>query len=26
VTMQYQYPYNGTMLKVNIEVNFTITQ
>jgi hypothetical protein len=24
--MQYQYPYNGTMLKVNIEVNFTITR
>ena len=26
VTMQYQYPYNGTLLKVNIEANFTIAQ
>lgn len=25
VTMQYQYPYNGTLLKVNIQVNFTIS-
>jgi hypothetical protein len=24
VTMQYQYPYQGTLLKVNIQVNFTI--
>ena len=24
VTMQYQYPHNGTLLKVNIKVNFTI--
>lgn len=23
-TMQYQYPYQGTLLKVNIQVNFTI--
>ena len=25
VTMQYQYPYQGTLLKVNVEVHFTIT-
>ena len=25
VTMQYQYPHNGTLLKVNVEVNFIIT-
>ena len=25
VTMQYQYPHNGTLLKVNVKVNFTIT-
>ena len=25
VTMQYQYPHEGTLLKVNIEVKFTIT-
>ena len=25
VTMQYQYPHNGTLLKVNVEVKFTIT-
>ena len=25
VTMQYQYPHEGTLLKVNIEVRFTIT-
>ena len=25
VTMQLQYPHNGTLLKVNIEVHFTIT-
>ena len=24
VTMQYQYPHNGTLLKVNIKVKFTI--
>jgi hypothetical protein len=24
VTMQYQYPYQATLLKVNIQVNFTI--
>lgn len=24
VTMQYQYPHEGTLLKVNVEVNFTI--
>lgn len=24
VTMQYQYPYNGMLLKVNVEVTFTI--
>ena len=25
VTMQYQYPHDGTLLKVNVKVNFTIT-
>lgn len=25
VTMQYQYPHNGKLLKVNVEVNFTIS-
>lgn len=25
VTLQYQYPHNGTLLKVNVDVNFTIT-
>lgn len=25
VTMQYQYPYDGTLLKVNVQVNFKIT-
>ena len=25
VSMQYQYPHDGTMLKVNVDVNFTIT-
>ena len=25
VTMQYQYPHDGTLLKVNVRVNFTIT-
>ena len=25
VSMQYQYPHNGTLLKVNVDVNFTIT-
>ena len=25
VTMQYQYPHGGTLLKVNVKVNFTIT-
>lgn len=25
VTMQYQYPHQGQLLKVNVEVNFTIT-
>lgn len=25
VTMQYQYPHKGTLLKVNVEVKFTIT-
>lgn len=25
VTMQYQFPYKGTQLKVNVEVKFTIT-
>ena len=25
VTMQYQYPHDGTLLKVNVEVRFTIT-
>jgi hypothetical protein len=24
--MQYQYPHQGTLLKVNVEVHFTITQ
>jgi hypothetical protein len=25
VTMQYQYPHNGTLLKVNVKVAFTIS-
>ena len=26
VTMQYQYPHDGTLLKVNVRVNFTISR